>query len=88
MPRFNSQILLFQNDNLSMKLFIPARIRVARDFGANISLNDYKKPNCLPTEKQRMIYVALSHPEVLACVAVPNSISNSDIVKVLGWQKN
>lgn len=51
---------------------------------ANISLSDFARPNGLPSEKQRMIYVALSRPEILACIAVPQSISREKVVAVLG----
>jgi len=51
---------------------------------ANISLAEFVKPTGLPTEKQRMIYVALSRPQVLACIAVPNSISEAVITARLG----
>ena len=51
---------------------------------ANISLSDFTRPNGLPTEKQRMIYVALSRPELLACIAVPHVISKDKILTALG----
>jgi ATP-dependent DNA helicase UvrD/PcrA len=51
---------------------------------ANISLADFTRPAGLPTEKQRMIYVALSRPELLACIAIPNSISEAKIKLSLG----
>lgn len=51
---------------------------------ANISLNDFTKPDDLPSEKQRMIYVALSRPEILACIAVPNAVTEDYILRVLG----
>lgn len=47
--------------------------------GANISLSDFKTPNEFPTEKQRILYVALSRPEVLSCIAIPNSVSEEEI---------
>jgi DNA helicase-2/ATP-dependent DNA helicase PcrA len=51
-----------------------------------IPLNDFKRPAGLPTEKQRMIYMALSRPEICACIAVPNVFSEDQIIKVLGNQ--
>lgn len=52
----------------------------------NISLNDFEKPIGYPTEKQRMIYVALSRAEVSVCIAVPSTIPNEDIYAKLGTQ--
>lgn len=52
--------------------------------GANISLADFVKPAGLPNEKQRIIYVALSRPETLACIAIPNSINETKIRLALG----
>ncbi|MCQ6960111.1 UvrD-helicase domain-containing protein [Mucilaginibacter aquariorum] len=51
---------------------------------ARLSLKDFSKPVSLPSEKQRMIYVALSRPELLACIAVPNVITEDEIITVLG----
>lgn len=48
--------------------------------GQNISLKDFiLKKDDMPTEKQRLIYVALSRPRHLLCIGVPKSISNSDL---------
>lgn len=58
----------------------------ANSTGANISLNDFITPADMPSEKQRLIYVALSRAEVLSCIAVPDSISEADIVAKLGNQ--
>jgi len=52
--------------------------------GANFSLNDFRKPQALPDEKQRMLYVALSRPETLACIAVPEIFSEEEIRTHLG----
>jgi DNA helicase-2/ATP-dependent DNA helicase PcrA len=51
---------------------------------AKISLSDFTRPAGLPTEKQRMIYVALSRPEFLACIAVPDTSTEAHIRAVLG----
>jgi superfamily I DNA/RNA helicase len=52
--------------------------------GANFSLNDFKTPASLPDEKQRMLYVALSRPEVIACIAVPDVFTEEQISNHLG----
>jgi len=52
--------------------------------GANFSLHDFKTPSTLPNEKQRMLYVALSRPETLACIAVPNVFTEEQINSHLG----
>lgn len=52
--------------------------------GEKISISDFVKPVDLPTEKQRMIYVALSRPESFACIAVPSKIDNDDIIAKFG----
>ncbi|MEZ7497904.1 UvrD-helicase domain-containing protein [Flavobacterium sp. Arc3] len=52
--------------------------------GANFSLHDFKTPAALPDEKQRMLYVALSRPETLACIAVPNVFTEEQISSHLG----
>lgn len=52
--------------------------------GGNFSLNDFSKPSDLPNEKQRMLYVALSRPETLACIAVPNTFTEDAIRNHLG----
>jgi superfamily I DNA/RNA helicase len=54
--------------------------------GANISIADFIQSAELPEEKQRMIYVALSRPECLCCIAIPDSFSEMDIVNQLGDQ--
>lgn len=52
--------------------------------GQNISLTDFVRPANLPSEKQRMLYVALSRPEVSCFIAVPNVISEKQIIAQLG----
>jgi len=52
--------------------------------GEKISLSDFIRPIGMPTPKQRMIYVALSRPEVLCCLAVPNSFTEQKIIDHLG----
>jgi len=52
--------------------------------GGNFSLKNFSKPADLPDEKQRMLYVALSRPETLACIAVPNVFTEDQIRSHLG----
>jgi len=52
--------------------------------GSSLSLNDFKKPTDLPNERQRMIYVALSRPSKLACIAVPEEITEQQVRTHLG----
>jgi DNA helicase II / ATP-dependent DNA helicase PcrA len=48
--------------------------------GQNISLKDFLlKKDEMPTEKQRLIYVAISRPRHLLCIGVSNSTSDSDL---------
>lgn len=50
--------------------------------GQNISLKDFKlEKDKIPTEKQRLIYVAISRPRYLVCIGVPNSITDNDLKK-------
>lgn len=50
--------------------------------GQNISLKDFTlKKDEMPTEKQRLIYVAISRPRHLLCIGVPNSITDNDLKK-------
>lgn len=51
--------------------------------GQNISIKDITKPNGLPNEKQRMIYVAMSRPKYLLALAIPDNYDNEMIKKVL-----
>lgn len=52
--------------------------------GEKISISDFFTPADLPTEKQRMIYVALSRPETFACIAIPSKVKNDEIIAKLG----
>ena len=52
--------------------------------GQNISLKDIKEPDNLPSEKQRLIYVAMSRPSKLLCLGVPNTISNEELKSKFG----
>ncbi|MCS4302418.1 ATP-dependent helicase [Chryseobacterium sp. BIGb0232] len=52
--------------------------------GEQISLTDFKNIGVLPTEKQRMLYVALSRPKYLACIGVPDSWNKQQIKEILG----
>jgi len=52
--------------------------------GQNISLSDFVQPSGLPSEKQRMLYVALSRPETSCFIAVPDKISEKQIRDKLG----
>lgn len=47
--------------------------------GQNISLNDFVLKEAMPTEKQRLIYVAISRPRSLLCIGVPNTLSDEEI---------
>lgn len=50
--------------------------------GQNISLKDFTlKKDDMPTEKQRLIYVAISRPRHLLCIGVPNSTTDNDLKK-------
>ncbi len=52
--------------------------------GEQISLSDFIKPTGLPNEKQRMLYVALSRPKSLCCLAIPQDFSEEQIQVQLG----
>lgn len=47
--------------------------------GQNISLNDLLLVTDMPTEKQRLIYVAISRPRHLLCIGVPSTISDKEL---------
>lgn len=64
-----SSILLVLSDNSS---------------GEKFSLTDFIKPTDFPSEKQRMLYVALSRPEVHCCLAIPKKFSELQITEKLG----
>lgn len=59
---------------------------VLSDGGNNntLSLSDFFLTNEFLTESQRLLYVALSRPETLCCIAIPDHISISEIVARLG----
>ncbi len=42
----------------------------------NITLTDFNLTEPLPSEKQRLIYVAISRPRSLLCIGVPNTIAD------------
>jgi superfamily I DNA/RNA helicase len=56
--------------------------------GGNLSLSEFSRPKGIPNEKQRMIYVALSRPEELCCIAIPNKYSRQDIIDKIGKHIN
>lgn len=47
--------------------------------GQNISLKDFTLKEAMPTEKQRLIYVAISRPRSLLCIGVPNNIMDNEL---------
>jgi len=49
--------------------------------GQNISLKDFVLKEVMPTEKQRLIYVAMSRPRSLLCVGVHNSVTDEELKK-------
>jgi superfamily I DNA/RNA helicase len=49
--------------------------------GQNISLKDFVLKEDMPTEKQRLIYVAISRPRSLLCIGVPNTTTDSELFK-------
>lgn len=49
--------------------------------GQNISLKDFVLKEAMPTEKQRLIYVAISRPRSLLCVGVHNSVTDEELKK-------
>ncbi len=49
--------------------------------GQNISLKDFDLKEAMPTEKQRLIYVAISRPRNLLCIGVPNSVTDEELKK-------
>lgn len=52
--------------------------------GANISVKDINQPVDFPSEKQRMIYVAMSRPRHLLAIGVPNDIPEETLYQKLG----
>jgi len=49
--------------------------------GQNVSLKDFVLKEAMPTEKQRLIYVAISRPRYLLCIGAPNTISDEELKK-------
>lgn len=47
--------------------------------GQNISLKDFILNEAMPTEKQRLIYVAISRPRSLLCIGVPNTLTDEEL---------
>ena len=52
--------------------------------GGNISFKELSTPQDFPTEKQRIIYVAMSRPRHMLAIGLPDKISNDEIKKKLG----
>jgi len=52
--------------------------------GQSLSLGDIKPSNRIPEEKQRLIYVAMSRPQYLLALGIPNSIPNEQINQKFG----
>lgn len=53
----------------------------ANSRGQNISLKDFILKEAMPTEKQRLIYVAISRPRQLLCIGVPNTTTDEELKK-------
>lgn len=49
--------------------------------GQNISMKNFILKEAMPTEKQRLIYVAISRPRHLLCIGVPNTVSDYELIK-------
>jgi len=49
--------------------------------GQNISLKDFVLKETMPTEKHRLIYVAISRPSRLLCIGVPNTTTEDELIK-------
>lgn len=52
----------------------------ANSKGQNISLKDFVLTEAMPTEKQRLIYVAISRPRQLLCLGVPNTTTDDELI--------
>lgn len=52
--------------------------------GQNLSIKDIFQPKAIPSDKQRLIYVAMSRPRKLLCLAIPNNYSKDEIQKIFG----
>lgn len=53
----------------------------ANSTGQNVSLKDFVLKEAMPTEKQRLIYVAISRPRSLLCIGVPDDIGDEQLKK-------
>lgn len=47
--------------------------------GQNIGFDDFIPPTAMPSEKQRLVYVAISRPQKLLCIGMPDSISDQEL---------
>lgn len=54
--------------------------------GQNISLKDFVLKEAMPTEKQRLIYVAISRPRQLLCIGVPNTTTEDELINQFSEQ--
>ncbi|HAO06359.1 MAG TPA: hypothetical protein DCQ50_05070 [Chryseobacterium sp.] len=54
----------------------------ANSTGQNISLKDFLLKEAMPTEKQRLIYVAISRPRSLLCIGVPDDTEDEQLKKL------
>ncbi len=54
--------------------------------GQNISLRDFTLKGEMPTEKQRLIYVAISRPRYLLCIGVPQTTTEDEICSLFSKQ--
>ncbi|MCA6368183.1 MAG: ATP-dependent helicase [Cytophagales bacterium] len=52
--------------------------------GQNISLNDFVRKDEMPSEKQRLIYVAISRPRTLLCIGVPETVADETLREKFG----
>jgi DNA helicase-2/ATP-dependent DNA helicase PcrA len=50
--------------------------------GQNISLKDFDLKDDMPTEKQRLIYVAISRPKSLLCIGVPDKTPDDELKNI------
>jgi DNA helicase-2/ATP-dependent DNA helicase PcrA len=47
--------------------------------GRNIGFDDFIPPSVMPSEKQRLVYVAISRPQKLLCLGLPDTIPEADL---------
>ncbi|TWI15336.1 superfamily I DNA/RNA helicase [Flavobacterium cauense R2A-7] len=52
----------------------------------NITLNDFVLKEEMPTEKQRLIYVAISRPRNLLCIGVPKTMTDEKLKEFLNCE--